>query len=116
VIGKSLQGRLSGAPVRTLMIDGRDPLVELLVESFEGVCLNGCKKLGSNGLKEALHFAASLGLVGFGVDEGNSKGCRDLMEEPGAEGGSIVHVELAGKSTLEKSVSECAQVGVEVLV
>ncbi len=32
------------------------------------------------------------------------------------EGGSIVHVELAGKSTLEKSASECAQVGIEVLV
>jgi hypothetical protein len=86
--------------VRTLVVVGSEPVIEVLVESFKGGGFYGGKKLGANGLKESLDFASALGLVGFGVDEGDSKGGGDLMEELGAKGSSVVHIELSGKSPI----------------
>ena len=81
VIGEALQGGLTGGSVRALVVDGGEPVVELIVELLKGVSLKGGEKLGAHRLKEPLHLAAALGLEGFGVHEGNAEGSGDLVEE-----------------------------------
>lgn len=116
MVGEALQGGLVCRSVRALVVVGGDPSVDLLVERIQGASLNGREKLAPNGLKEALYLAAPLGLVGLGMDEGDSKGGRDLVEEFGSKGGTVVHVELAGKSPLQESASQGTQIGIEILV
>jgi hypothetical protein len=81
VIGEALHGGLSGSPMRALVVDGGEPVVELVVEFLKGVSLKGSEKLRAHRLKEPLHLAAALGFEGFGVHQGNAEGSGDLVEE-----------------------------------
>ena len=81
VIGEALQGGLTGGPVRALVVEGGEPVVELVVELLKGVSLKGGEELGADRLEKPLHLAAALGLEGFGVDQGNAEGSGDLVEE-----------------------------------
>ncbi len=57
------------------------------------------KELHPDGLEEPLDFSPTLGLVGFGMDEGDPQR-RRRSQVMGSEGGTIVHVELSSEATL----------------
>lgn len=116
MIGEALQGGLTGGSMRALVIDGGEPVVELVVKFLQGVSLEGGEKLSADRLKESLHFATALGFEGFGVHQGNTKGCGDFVEELGAEGGTVVDVKFPGESPFQESAAQGAKIGVEVLV
>lgn len=78
--------------MRALVVDGGEPVIELVIELLQGVSLEGGEKLRADRLKESLHLATALGFEGFGVHQGNAKGCGDFVEELGAEGGTVVDV------------------------
>ncbi|GKT10346.1 hypothetical protein DSTSK_36510 [Desulforhabdus sp. TSK] len=57
------------------------------------------------GLEEAFNFAAALGFVRFGVDQGDTQRSSDLLEMRGTEGRTVIHVGLSGQSSFEQSLS-----------
>lgn len=66
------------------------------------------QELSLYGLEEAFNFAAALGFIGFGVDQGNTQRRGDLLEMRGTECRTVIHVELSGQSSFEQSQSQGA--------
>jgi hypothetical protein len=58
-------------------------------------------------------LAAALGLVGFGMHQGDAKRGGDFLKVSGPEGRAVVDVEFSRQSPFEKRLAEGIEVGVE---
>ena len=65
---ETLQGRLPGAQMLTLVVDVPNPALQGLIDVSKGVTLEAGEKLGPDGAEESFDLAPALGLghVGHG--------------------------------------------------
>jgi hypothetical protein len=67
------------------------------------------QKLLTHPAVEPFNFALALGLIRLCVYQGDTQRCGDMFQMLGSIGGSIVHVQFAGKPSLEQSIFKCVQ-------
>ena len=72
VVGKPGKRCLAGGTVLALVVDTVEPYLERGVEFDERTALEAEHKIVAYGPEEAFDFSFPLGLVRFGVDQGNS--------------------------------------------
>ena len=92
VVGKSGQRCLASTTVFTLVIDLVEPYLECGVEFDERTSVEAEHKIAAYGPEEAFDLPFPLGLVRFGVDQGNSQTGGHMLQMPTAERRAVVHV------------------------
>jgi hypothetical protein len=92
VVGKPGKWCLAGTPVVALVVDTVEPYLERSVEFDERTALEAEHKIVAYGPEESLDFSLALGLVRFGVDQGNPQAGGYMFQVPAAERRTVVHI------------------------
>ncbi len=102
--------------VSPAVIDLGQPQLQGLVEVPQAVAFEAGQELAAHGPEEALDFAATLGGVRLGVDEGNTQLRADMLQLPAAEGGAVVDIQLARQPAPRQGLLEGLHVRGQPLV
>ena len=92
VVGKPGKWCLTGTTVLALVVDTIEPDLERGVEFDERTPFKAEHKIVAYGAKEAFDFPFPLGLVRFGVDQGNPQAGGHMLQVPTAERRAVVHI------------------------
>ena len=111
--GKAPHGRLAYAAVFALVIDIGYPEFHGLVDLIQGFAHKSGQKLHPDRAEKSFDLSPPLGLVGFGVDQGDAQRGAYLLKMARSDGRAVVHVEFSGQPPFQKGLPQSVQVAVQ---